>query len=375
MGALNLAQEFPLRDGLIYLNHAAVAPWPARTMSAVQAFAAENCMQGAVDYERWLTVEAELRGRLQRLINAPSSADIALLKNTSEALSFVAYGLQWRSGDNVVISNQEFPSNRVVWESLRRLGVEVREADIGGEDPEAALIARCDVRTRLLSISSIQYATGLRMDLARLGRFCRGEGVLFCVDAIQSLGAINLDVQAIAADFVMADGHKWMLGPEGIAVFYVRPEVRETLELHEYGWHMVALPSDYDRRDWTVAASARRFECGSPNMLGIHALNASLALLEEVGFSEIERQVMAKTADLADRLDAAGGFDVITPRHRRGGIITFRSRSEETDALFQRLKHAGVVCAVRGGGIRYAPHFYTPTTQLHAAVRLASGAT
>ena len=148
------------------------------------------------------------------------------MKNTSEALSFVAFGLDWRPGDQVVISDQEFPSNRVVWEALRPRGVEVLAVDIAGTDPEATLLAACTPRTRLLSISAVQYASGLRLDLARLGAGCRARGVLLCVDAIQQLGVQPFDVQAIDCAFAMADGHKWLLGPEGLGVFYCRRDLR-----------------------------------------------------------------------------------------------------------------------------------------------------
>jgi cysteine desulfurase/selenocysteine lyase len=220
--------EFPQREDLIYLNHAAVSPWPLRTAETVKRFAEENVREGSRHYPEWLQVEQRLRERLARIINAQSADDIALLKNTSEALSVVAYGLDWRPGDNVVITNQEFPSNRIVWESLQRFGVELRAADLShGETAEDAMMALADERTRLVAVSSVQYGTGLRMDLPRLGGFCRAHRILFCVDAIQSVGALRFDVQAMQADFVAADGHKWMLGPEGLALFYCRAELQE----------------------------------------------------------------------------------------------------------------------------------------------------
>ncbi|TPW13737.1 MAG: hypothetical protein FD130_1522, partial [Halothiobacillaceae bacterium] len=239
--------EFPQEPGLCYLNHAAVAPWPKRTMQAVTQFAIENMTLGATHYPRWLTKEAQLREQLRELINAPTRDDIALLKNTSEALSVVAYGLPWQAGDNIVISDQEFPSNRIVWESLANRGVELRSVALeSAATPEEALLQAIDSRTRLLSISSIQYATGVRLHLERLGDYCHTHQVLFCVDAIQSLGALPLDVQAIHADFVMADGHKWLLGPEGVALFYCSSRAREWLTLQQFGWHMVENLGDYD---------------------------------------------------------------------------------------------------------------------------------
>ncbi len=354
--------EFPQEPGLRYLNHAAVAPWPRRASAAVCAFAEQNLRVGARDYPQWLQLEQRLRQRLTRLLNAPSGADVALVKNTSEALSFVAFGLDWRAGDQVVISDQEFPSNRVVWEALRPRGVEVIAVDIAGADPEAALLAACTPRTRLLAISAVQYASGLRLDLPRLGAGCRARGVLLCVDAIQQLGAQPFDVQASDCAFAMADGHKWLLGPEGLGVFYCRRDLRERLELHEYGWHMLEDIGNFDRLDWQPAHSARRFECGSPNMLGAVALEASLALLEEVGLEEVGRRIEERIARLHAGIVALPGAELLSPAEtqRRAGILTFRLAGRDTATLFEALKREQVVCIQRGGGIRLSPHFYTP---------------
>lgn len=364
--------EFPLKDDVIYLNHAAVSPWPQRTVKAVQRFAEENGYQGSLNYLRWLETEQQLRDQFRLLLNAPSSDDIALVKNTSEALSFVAYGLAWSSGDNIVTSNQEFPSNRIVWESLAPQGVELRQADLDAEDsPEDTLFALVDERTRLIAISSVQYANGLRMDLARIGEFCRHHGILFCVDAIQSIGAVQFDVQAIQADFVAADGHKWMMGPEGLGLFYCRPELRDKLKLTQFGWHMVEAVGNFDQLEWQAASSARRFECGSPNMLGIHALEASISLLLETGMDQVEALVLEHSRLLIERLSAMGMVVVTPPKAaRHAGIVSFSAPGRETSALFQQLLNNGVFCAYRGGNIRFSPHFYTPPEKLNRALAL-----
>ncbi|WP_044870235.1 aminotransferase class V-fold PLP-dependent enzyme [Pseudomonas sp. LFM046] len=356
-----LQDEFSQADGLRYLNHAAVAPWPKRATRAVQSFAEENWRLGARDYPDWLIVERRLRERLARLLNSPTTADLALVKNTSEALSFVAFGLDWKAGDQVVISDQEFPSNRIVWEALKRYGVTTLQVSLEGPDPEGALLAACGPRTRLMSISAVQYASGLRLDLQRLGHECRKRDVLFCVDAIQQLGALPFDVQSIDCAFAMADGHKWMLGPEGLGVFYCRSDLRQQLKLHEYGWHMLEHPGDYERVDWEPSRTARRFECGSPNMLGAMALEASLSLLEEVGMDQVAIALAERVQWLQDGLIAIPGVKLFSPSNpaRRAGILSFRLDGWDNQLLFERLRAEQVVCAQRGGGIRFSPHFYT----------------
>ena len=363
--------EFLQHRDLVYLNHAAVSPWPSRTAEAVRSFAEENRQWGATHYPRWLETETRLRERLAWLIKAPSPKDISLLKNTSEALSVVAYGIDWRPGDRVVTFAQEFPSNRIVWESLARFDVDTRLVDLHGEgSPEERIMAACDEKTRLLSCSSVQYADGTRIDLELLGAFCRKRGILFCVDAIQSLGALPFDVTRTNADFVMADGHKWMMGPEGIALLYTRHGIRSELNLTQFGWHMVERAGDFDRTEWSPAEDGTRFECGSPNMLGIHALDASLSLIQEIGIERIAQRIIENRAILVDRIDDAPGLKLISPREadRQSGIVTVCAEGCDQKVLHKKLMRRHVICACRGGGIRFSPHFYNTERQIKQAI-------
>ena len=373
MNKPDIAHEFPLDQDIIYLNHAAVAPWPVRTTRAITNFANENTTRGATNYPDWVVIEKRTKEQLQQLINAGSTEEIALLKNTSEALSLIAYGLDWQSGDNIVTSDQEFPSNRIVWESLKNKGVDLLEVNLSqGSSPEDAIISSTNDNTRLITISSVQYATGLRMDLAKLGRYCHENNILFCVDAIQSLGAVQFDVEDIHADFVMADAHKWMLAPEGIALFYCRADKRNLLQLNQFGWHMIENYLDYNTREWKIAHSSRRFECGSPNMLGIHALNASLSLLLDMGMKQVEKALLDNTLYLANAIKALNDYTLIssTEPEQLAGIVTFGHNKSDPSALFQYLKSNHVICAERGGGIRFSPHFYTPKTTMDRAIKL-----
>ncbi len=366
--------EFPLSEQLIYLNHAAVAPWPKRTSNAVIDFANQNATYGTKFYLEWLQKEQQLRHQLQTLLNAPSVEDIALVKNTSEALSFVAYGLSWQDGDNIVSSQAEFPSNRIPWQSLINQGVEFREAYLStSSTPEQALFDLVDRNTRLITISSVQFASGLRMDLRLIGEFCKKNNILFCIDAIQSIGAVEFDAQEYQADFVMADGHKWMLGPEGLGVFYTTPESRNKLELTQFGWHMIEDIHNYENKPWNIHPGARRFECGSPNMLGIHALSASLSLLLETGMSEVEHQVITKAEYLIEKIRQSSELKLLSLANSKlkSGIVVFAHRTYSNVDLFKHLQANDVMCALRGEGIRFSPHFYNSFDELDQALEIA----
>lgn len=365
-----MMNEFPLHDDICYLNHAAVSPWPKRTQQAVSQFAKQNVEYGATYYLDWMKTEDQLRQRLARLINAKSPSDIAFSKSTSEALSIIAYGLDWADGDEVIISNQEFPSNRIVWESLASKGVKLIVVDIDNTNAIEAIQAAITPNTRLISISSVQYASGLKIDINRLGAVCKEYNILYCIDAIQSLGAISFDIHQNNADFVVADGHKWMMGPEGLALLYVKPSVRDKISLNQYGWHMVKHRGDYTRETWEQADDATRFECGSPNMLGIHALNASLSLIEEIGLDTIESQLQSNISHLLTRLNEIPNTDIISPTREdeRAGIVTFKVAGIKSETLYSELMKVKVICACRGGGVRFSPHFYTPKSTIDSAI-------
>jgi len=353
--------QFPiLRHGL-FANHAAIAPWPRAASQAVAAFAEENCRLGPEKYSQWLLREMKLRRRLAALLNAASAGDIALLKNTTEGICTVANGIDWRSGDNLVLPAGEFPSNRLPWLALKDLGVEIREVAIRSvEDPEKALLNQMDARTRLLSVSAVQWTDGLRLELETLGAACRQNGVLFFVDAIQQLGAMQMDVQACSIDFLAADGHKWMLAPEGIAVFYCRESARYALRLSQRGWRMVDEPYQFNRSEWTPSDSATRFEAGSPNTLGQAALHASVGLLQDFGMDRVASCITANSKVLADGLACIHGVELVQPfdQQRVSGIVSFRIPGRDPHEIYRELKRRHLVCALRENAIRLSPHFY-----------------
>jgi cysteine desulfurase/selenocysteine lyase len=370
-----IAEQFPVNNQCFYLNHAAVAPWPRCTRNAVQKFAEENCQTGAQGYLTWLKKEQDLRAKLAKLIGSKNQECVALVKNTSEALSLVAYGLNWQAGDIVLISDKEFPSNRIVWESLaHKFGVIVKQVHISAQDPEAEILAAINStssKPKIISVSAVQYASGIKLDLAKLGVACTANDVLFCVDAIQAVGAMAFKCDEWNIDFAMADGHKWMLGPEGLGFFFIKQQHIQNLNLHQYGWHMIEGAGDFSIKNWQPADSAQRFECGSPNMLAGYALEASTDLLLNIGLDNVAKAIEHNHAFLLNKLQALGA-EILSPSDPkvRAGILTFRFAGVDSAKLYKKLMSKDVICANRGGGVRFSPHFHTTEACMEGAVKI-----
>src|SRR3954447_11957989 len=279
--------EFPVTRNLIYLNHAAVSPLSRRAAEAMRALTDDASFYGSLHYDRWMEGYAGLRKAAARLINC-SPAEIAILKNTSEGVSAVAGGFAWNRGDRVVAFKEEFPSNYYPWLRLERLGVQVIWLSI--YDP-LDRVAEAAVGARLLAISFVNYLSGFRVDLEALGRICRENGCFFFVDAIQGLGAFPLNVERCGIDALASDGHKWMLGPEGNGILYVRREWLDRIEPIEFGWTNPARYADYGSRDMTLRDDAGRYECGTLNTVGCFGLRAAIELLLEAGIENIAQSV------------------------------------------------------------------------------------
>jgi selenocysteine lyase/cysteine desulfurase len=358
---------FPVTQTLAYLNHAGVAPISTRVAEALARYTMEATHKGAFDYARAYDAEIErVRGRAAELIGAGSD-EIAFVKNTSEGLGIVAAGLDWQRGDRVVVCDLEYPSNVYAWWSLRPRGVETvmlrgRDGALPIESVEEAL---AHPRTRLLALSSVEFGSGARNDLATLGRLCRERGVLFCVDAIQSLGCFPLDVGQCHIDFLAADGHKWLLSVEGCGLFFCRRALLERLTPRVVGWRSVTHNLDFDRYHFELQPGAGRFEEGTPNTSGIFALGAAIDLLLELGVEAIGSRVL----ELGDRLCAAlagRGAVIASPRApgQASGIVAFALPGEAPARTAARLRAAGVFVVERRGCVRASPHFYNSPEDL-----------
>lgn len=363
-------REFPVTQKYIYLDHAGVAPISLRVKTAIEMFLAESAEGGSFHYPVWAERIVEIRRACAQLINA-GPEEIAFVKSTSHGLSIVAQGLDWKPGDNVLIYEKEFPSNIYPWLNLRSKGVEVRtipsrDGRILFED----ITRLINSRTRLLAISSVQFSNGFRIDLEKVGSLCRDKQILLCVDAIQSLGMVPMDVKAFHIDFLSADAHKWLLGPEGIGIFYCSNGLAERLSPPLIGWKSVRNELAFDRPDFLLKTNCLRFEEGSMNLLGIFGLGAALDLLFEVGIEQIEQRVL-DLGDLILQEAEKRGYRALTPgaRHERGGNITV-SGNFDPARVRDALREKRIMVNARGGGIRVSPHFYNIEEEIIAFFKM-----
>ncbi len=347
--------EFPVTERLIYLNHAAVSPLCKRAADAMIHLATDACQFGSLHYDEWLESYEGLRAAAARLINADPS-EIAHVKNTSEGVATIALGMAWKPGDKLVCFREEFPANCLPWRRLENQGLHIEW--LSATDPldridEAARGAR------LLAISFVQYLSGYRADVAAIGEICQRRGCFFFLDAIQGMGAFPIDVEAMRIDALSADGHKWMLGPEGCGILYVRRERQDEIEPSEFGWTNVAGFNDYSQHDMSLRPNAGRYEPGTLNTIGCYGLRASIDFILEVGVERIAAQVQS----LGDRVAtgvAAKGYELLGERtpHSGAGIVSFRDPSKDSRLMVRQLKDAGIIAATRQGWIRISPHFY-----------------
>jgi cysteine desulfurase/selenocysteine lyase len=353
---------FPVTKNLVYLNHAAVGPLSVRAHEAMARHADDQRDFGALHWKAWYAEIDRVRESAARLIGAQPD-EIAILKNTSEGLSFVGAGLRWEAGDNVVTTALEFPSNWTPWKRLEsERGVECRAAALPTVDALAPLI---DGRTRLVTVSSVAFHNGYTADLEAIGELCAERNVLFCVDAIQSVGVLPIDVRRSRIDFLAADGHKWMCGPEGAAIFYVAAEKRELLEVIESGWTNIQRQGKFIGAEPIWQVDARRFEAGSLNTNGIYGLRAALDLLLEIGVETIAAQAIGVATLLAEGLETLG-WKVALPPPLRSPIVGATPPSVEQSLFWwhRKLEEAGIVTAPREGMLRFSPHFYNDATDV-----------
>jgi cysteine desulfurase/selenocysteine lyase len=365
--------EFPVAQDKVYLAHAGVCPLPRRVVQAISDYAAEA---GTADQEQFIypAILNEGRGLAAQLLNCQSS-EIAFVGPTSLALSLVAGGLRFRRGDNILIYFDDYPSNVYPWTALAEQGLEVRLMNTRGLGVIRAMdvMGQVDENTRLVALASCHFISGYRIDLAAIGKFLRERGILFCVDAIQTLGAFPTTVEHV--DMLAADAHKWLLGPCGAGLLYVRREVQERVIPRVYGWHNVRCPGFVAQEQIRFRPDARKFEAGTHNLLGVVGLMASLKLIGEVGVETIARELLRKRAWLVPALQARG-YSVLqadAPPEAGSGIVSLTGNGKDLAALHRKLSEANIMTSLRVDRagrqyLRLSPHFYNTDSELERAM-------
>ncbi|MBW1786216.1 MAG: aminotransferase class V-fold PLP-dependent enzyme [Deltaproteobacteria bacterium] len=353
-----LRSEFPITKRFTFMNHAAISPVPVTVTRALDVMLREYSELGIDCYPAWIKRIPEVRGRLSRLIGADPH-EIAFVGNTSEGLGAVASGIDWKQGDVVLVPRPDFPANIYPWMNLERRGVKTVfiEREAGRFDVEALKKALCP-GVRLISVSTVDFSTGFLCDLEAIGAFCREKGILLCVDAIQSVGAVPIDVKKCGVHFLAAGGHKWLLSTMGCGILYISGDCSDQIHPERVGWKSVIQEEDFFRIHLELKRDALRFEPGTMNVPGIYALGASVELLLSIGVKEIYERILKLNDAIHDGLTARG-LRVATPmgKGERSGILSFIPKSDPID-LYRTLTDKGVRVSLRNQLIRISPHFY-----------------
>lgn len=353
----SLDREFPVRRNLVYFNHAAVSPLPRRVADAITAHVENTRERGAADWRRWFGGIEKTREAAARFIGARTS-ETGFVPSTSWGLNLVAHAVDWKPGDNVVGDDMEFPSNAYPWIALAARGVEHRRAkNRGGRVELADLAALVDDRTRAIAISWVAFHNGWVFPLAEVGRFCRERGILFVVDAIQGLGALPMDVHESSIDVLVADGHKWLLGAEACAIFFVSESSRERVPPPFSGWWNIRADGSYLDYELEFFESGRRYEAGSLPTGSVLGLAAALDLLTEIGPANVRDRILEVVRALAAGLSARG-WRVTTPEPYASGILAAAPPEEDAKEAAKRLEAAGIIVSPREGAVRFSPHAY-----------------
>lgn len=366
------SDAFPVLRHWNFLNHAGVTAIPRVSADAITRYA-QQAVSDVYIGTGWYAGIEKLRDVCAAIVNAHRD-EIALVKNTGEGLSIVANGIDWRRDDVIVTTNVEYPSNIYPWmDASRRHGcklVMVRE-ETNRDGSRAVPMDRIldeasKPGVRMVALSHIEFASGQRHDIATIGKFCRERGILFCVDAIQSIGVLPVDVRAMNIDYLSADGHKWMLGPEGAGFFFCRRELLDQTRPLSIGWSSVVDAQNYGNYNFTLRPDAGRYECGTPNVVGLLGLKASLELLMSVGIDAIAARVRALTDRLTEALREKG-YQIVSPRDGQSwsGIVSFVSSKHDHQQIQTMLRtQKKIEIAFREGRLRASPHFYNTEEQI-----------
>jgi selenocysteine lyase/cysteine desulfurase len=368
---------FPyLARGILYLNHAGTSPMSLRVVETMREYFHARSEGDLDTYPRDMTMVQECRAAVAELIHAESPDRIAFQPNTSDAINVVASGIPWRTGDRIVLSTVEFPANVYPYLNLRALGVELDFlAPSDGRVTAEMIAARVTPRTRLVSLSAVQFLSGYRADLRAIGIMCRERGIVFAVDGIQAVGAVRVDVQELRIDALAAGAQKWQMGPQGTGFLYLTAELQSQIRQKNLGWLSVDDPWKFHDYDQPLAPSARRYEGGSLNMPGLWGMHASLKTILEFGPAGIESHLLSVTSVLIEGLSGIPGVRLCSPLldEERAGIVTVSLDAPfHPKDVFRAMKKRDVTIALRDNMLRYSPHFCNSTDDMRRTVDITA---
>jgi cysteine desulfurase/selenocysteine lyase len=369
---LDLRSQFPyFSQGRLYLNHAGTGPLSTPVISAIRGYL-ERHSSGEIDtYHSDVAMLDETRQRVARLINAESPRRVAFVTNTSEAINIVASGIEWKSNDRILLPTVEFPANVHPYLNQKTFGANVDLFEVpGGCITAEDVQSRLTPNTRLVALSAIQFLSGYRADLEAIGSLCRERDVIFAVDGIQAVGAVNIDVQRMKIDCLAAGAQKWQLSPQGTGFFYVTEDLQMRIHQRSLGWLAMSDPWKFYDFNQPIASSARRYEGGSLNMQGLWGMHTALTVHLQTGMNRIEPHLLHITGHLIERLQKIKGVSLVTPDEeaKRGGIVTIAlDGSIDPRTIFKGLLRKRVTIALREGLLRFSPHFYNTVDDMDRA--------
>ncbi len=364
-----LRAEMPVTEKWAYFDHAAVAPISGPAQRVLETWTRQAAHEGDTVWLDWARQLKDTRSTAAELINADVD-EIALVPSTTAGINLVAEGLEWKPGDNVVTLDDEFPSNLYPWLHLERMGVETRLVPTSSGHVDLDQLANyCDDRTRVVTVSWVGYSNGCRRDLDAITEIAHRHDALFFLDAIQGLGVFPLDVKHTPIDCLAADGHKWMLGPEGAGIAYIRRSCLERLTPIGVGWNSVVNAGDYSQRELNLKGDASRYEGGSHNMAGFLALGASLRMLVDLGIENVAASILANADRIANELTELGAV-LCSPRSKAAssGIVSVDVPGADPIAVRRHLLDSGVAVACRAGRVRVSAHAYNDESDLQRLV-------
>lgn len=375
--AINQARScFPyLKNEIIYFNHASTAPISTKVRETIEEFIRERSDEALDDYKAFKLISDETKAMIGELINCDGER-IAFLDNTTNGIIWLANGMDWKRGDRIILNDVEFPANVYPFLQLKEKGVEVDFIkSTNGIVTAEEVINAIKPGTKLISISFVQFLSGYRVDLEKIGKVCKEKGIIFSVDSIQGLGAVRLDVEKYNIDFLANGTQKWLFGLQGLAFIYVKKELQEKMKSAPIGWLAVHNAWDLLNFDLTTKETAERFQPGTLNNLGIYAFNSAMRFLKEFGFDEIEKQVLSNSKYFIQELAKIGHKSPLLylPDKFLSGIVSFSQKDEipegkSVEKIFEHLSSKKIVCSLREGYIRFAPHFYNTKQEIDKVV-------